>query len=150
MAGDARPSQGGALASWDHRIIRWGYWWAQNASKHPCSTLFLSTTVAFFILKGTKNFHMSLPRSIQREALHIGVWSAQLIFFGTPLLMFVHHASQGVLKAIKDLPRHRQQERKEEEHTDEHTEGREGESRRNSLDSSLTGSASSLEERRKK
>ncbi|MBI3211403.1 MAG: hypothetical protein HYZ47_01795 [Simkania negevensis] len=132
MASPSRPPQGGALASWDRRMIQLGYRWAQNASTYPCYTLFLSTAVAFLILKGTKNLHTSLPRSIRREALHIGIWSAQLVFFGTPLLMFAHHASRRVLKAIADLPQNRQQEGKEE-HTDDRMEGR-----RDSLTSSLS------------
>jgi hypothetical protein len=79
----------GALASWDRRVIRFGEAWARHARNYPCYTILRSTIVAFVILKGTKNFHMSLPRFIQREALQIGTWTAQLAFFGTFVLLLV-------------------------------------------------------------
>lgn len=80
--------QNNALVNWDYRTTQLGNWYRKSSKEYLYYILFLSATAAFFILKGAKSFHVSLPKFIQREALQIKNWEVRLVLFSISLLIF--------------------------------------------------------------
>lgn len=92
-----------AFVNWDRKITSLGRSWMEGVKSHPSLTLLVTTSIAFFVLKGTQKTQPILPRFVQKEALLIGTWGAQLIFSATPLLILAHHVSKKMAKIVRHV-----------------------------------------------